>query len=704
MTKVTSVARKDGASSWVNIPNPERKPGEGKVLIQYDTIPASTRAKLPAKNVLLQQLADDNQQQQREAQEQILRGLLPPASAEDLATLREYRITRESVDLGTGEALKNELSGLPDTKLRAAVLACRWLALMSSPRWKSKATRVKLNPDFAKLSDMQMACVAVYSADGVDLPTSYSKVQAKLREYEENGALAVVPRQFGNVNSRKIAEEQLETLIQLYSDARKPSFELVHRWYTEVVDKRRELGLELWPEVTVGTVKNNLMLPDVQPVWYLPRHGFKAWKERYEYTMLRHRPTFRDALWVVDGTKVNYYYRTAKGVAAKLQVIAVIDAHSDYWLGWEFCEQEDSDAVGRALRAALRTAGGVKPWQVQYDNDRSNLKFFANWAGLHFPAMPNNGQSKVIERALGALQQHVMRRHRSFTGQNITATSLAGKANPELLRELVKEGALMSLEETMREASLDFHAWNNMVSKKDGKTPKERYLASQHPETRSYFTEEDEMETFWKWNDQLITYRSDELRMVKSRISNHYEVVTELPGPVPGTMTKVPDLDFHMRNVGQRFWVKYDPEQAAPTRVALFLGEDKRFVAWADNKEAMPGALVDYQEGSRAAINARLAAKKEQRAQTAERLANITERLDAEELVKLGHEFVPKDALNAAQADLEAEDEVQVTINRRPERSNTLVLSPAMAAATETPDAIRQARWARMQQQAEDED
>jgi hypothetical protein len=661
----------DQRTSWrgiVTIRDPEdrRKP-----LYEYTSLPQPKRAEVLA----LTDGEDPISWAQKREHAAVLRQYLPVVPKKDLETLRNYRIQRETADLSTGEVLTKTLSGLPEDKVMAYAQACRWLALLSDPRWKKKEARMKVSKAFEKMPAFQAACIELFKADGVKLPTDPSKLAAKVRAYKEEGAACLVSKALGNNVARKVHEEQLEYLIKLMSDPRKPSYELVTAWYNEAARHRATLGLELWPEIQSNTVKNNLEEPDVKPVWYLARHGRKAYKDKYEYTMLRHRPGFRDALWVVDGTKVNYYYKTAKGVAAKLQVIAVIDAHSDYWLGWTFCEQENADAVGQALRMALRTAGGVKPWQVQYDNDRANLKFFAGWAGLHFPAMPNNGQSKVIERAFGALQQRVMRRHHAFTGQNITAVSLNGKAKPEQLKQLLKEGALLSLEETIREASLDFDIWNNLKCKKDGKTPKERYLASQHPETAEYFTAEDEVEAFWTWNAQAIQYRRNGLTMQQGRERHLFEVVTEVEGDVPGTVLRVPDLDFHMSNVGVNFWVKYDPEQNPPQRIALFKGADKRFVAWADNKEAMPGALVDYQSDSREAIKHRLNAKKAQEGRLVERLDSIEERLDAEEMLKLGHSHIPKDALNAAEADHRAREEAQPVAVKRPARVKVAALA-----------------------------
>ena len=659
--KVCSTARSENAQAWANVPNVDRKPGEGKVLIQYDTIPAATRAKLPARGQLLQQAADAQNGAKRDKLEQTIRGLLPAVPAKDLATLKGYRIKRETTDLSTGEVQQLELSGLPEDKLLAAGLACRWLALLGDKRWKNKAERLRVSPAFDKLKDLQDAIVAVYAGDKVDLPTSPSKVAAKLRAYAEQGALAVVPQWYANDNSRKVKEEQLEFMIKLFANPRKPSFELVHGWYMEAVENRRTLGLEAWPEIEVGTVKNNLMELDVQPVWWMGRNGFESWKNKYEYTALRYRPTFRDALWVVDGTKVNYYYRKPGGKKgdywAKLQVVAVIDAATDYWLGWTFCEQEDYTSVGKSLRMALRTSGQVMPWQVQYDNDASNKKFFAGWAGLHFPAMPRNGQSKIIEQAFGKLQQNVMRRHEAFTGQNLTASSLNGKANPESLAQLLKEGKLLNLDETMREAAMDFHIWNETPSKRDGKTPRQRYEESQHPATPTQWSEENTLDAFGVWNERPIRYNRNGLVMQQGRERANFEVLDSVTGG--------PDMGFHSRQVGQSFWVKYDPEQQPVTSVGLYVevGTTRRFVAWAETKQALPMAVADYQEGDRNRIQTVLEAKKTQRAETAGRLENITERLDAEEMAKLGYSYINKDVLNAAEAAYRASDERdQVTV------------------------------------------
>lgn len=620
----------------------------------------------------------------------VLRQFLPPVPKKDVEILRNYRIERESADLSTGEVQVKQLSGLPETKIKEYGQACRWLALLSDPKWKKKAERVKVNPSFAAMPEFIAACVVLYSEEEVKLPTNYSKLQAKLRDYKEQGAACLISKALGNNIARKVGDEQLEYLIKLYSDKRKPSFEMVTAWYNEAATRRPELGLDLWSDITAGTTKNNLLATDVQPVWYMARHGFDAWKAKCEYTMLCYRPTMRDAQWVIDGTKVNKRYRTAKGVSAKLKMLVVMDVASECFLGWAFAETEDAREVAKAVRLAHRRAGGRRPFQFLYDNDSSNKLFFKGVAGLHYPAMPYNGQSKTIEGAFGRLQQGIMRADVNHTGQNIKARSINSQENTDGL----KVAQLPTLAECIVQAELELHQWNNWKGR-DGKrlSPKEVYEASENPAPQ-YLSVEDEVEAFWLWNDQPITYRRDGLRFKKQGVETVYEVVEEVADDATGITQLIPDLDFHSRFVGQRFFVKYDPDNVGE-KIALYVGDDKRFVEMAHAKEAMPRAVADYQPGTRAKINVRLDIKKQQASQVVGKQADINTRLDAEDIQKLGHRFISKDVLAAAEEDFLAAQDMAVAPRALPRVANTV----AQGASA---DAIRQARWAQMQRSQND--
>ncbi len=666
--------------SWRGIAS-VKDPGNGQLRVYpYASFPADW------KKLIQEKLAEGQEPlawMLKREQFAVLRQHLPAVPKADVEILRSYRIERETTDLNTGEVQRKQLSGLPEDKIKAYGQACRWLALLSEPKWKKKAERVKVSPEFAAMPEFIAACVALYSEEEVKLPANYSKLQAKLRDYKEQGAACLISKALGNNIARKVGDEQLEYMIKLYSDKRKPSFEQVTGWYNEAAGRRAGLGLDLWPEITAGTAKNNLLATDVQPVWYMARHGFDAWKARYEYTMLCYKPSQRDIQWVIDGTKVNKRYRTAKGVSAKLKMLVVMDVATECFLGWAFAEKEDAAEVAKAVRAAIQRAGGVRPYQFLYDNDSSNKAFFKNMAGLHFPAMPYNGQSKTIEGAFGRLQKGIMRADVNFTGQNIKARSLDNQENTDGL----KVADLPTLAEAIAQAEYELHVWNNTPCK-DGKSPKQKYETSENPAPQP-LTAEDEVEAFWLWNDQPITYRRDGLRFKKQGIESVYEVVEMLEGQL------VPDLAFHSRYVGQRFFVKYDPANVGE-KIALYIGEDHRFIGFAQAKVAMPRAAYDHQPGTRAAINVRLEIKKQQRSQVLGKQSDITERLDAEDILKLGHRFIHKNVEAAAEEDFLAAQEAAPAPRALPRVAAT-------AAAGADADAIRVAKWARFTASGSDE-
>ena len=688
--KVCSKARTGESRSWSNIPDPS---DARRVLIAYDAIPTATLTakNIPAKDALLTQLRAAEVAAASAARESAALGLLhylEPITRHDLDALRGARTGREIADLATGEVRMRETTGLPADLLAVLVEQCRWLRLIGDARWKSKSNRQKVG--FESLKELQLAAVAAADAVGVKLPTNYSKLQAKLRAYQQ-GPANLVPGGYGKQNARKVTEDVLEYLTGLYADARKPDYVRVHGWYEAARAQRADVGLPTWPELSVSAIKQNLMQPDVMPTWYLGRHGVDAWRAKFEYTVTRFRPTFRDALWVLDGTKVNYFYRKPGGkVAAKLNVVAVLDAHSDYLLGWAFGEQETGDVVMAALRMACERAGGLVPCQILSDNGGPNRRVAQGWhVGLWTLAQPNNGQSKVIEPVFGRLQDQVMRGHWAFTGQNITAKALDSRANDVLLDEAARTGQLWTLDEAMEQAERDMRAWNHLAQRKDGKTPHQRYHASQHPTAMRELTPADAADLFWAWNDRAIYYTRKGLEMTHRGQRHQYEVVDA---------AGVPDLDFVQRWGTAAFTVKYDP--AAPaTAVALYTA-DRRFVALAPAKRALPMAVADQQPGDRALVNTRLTVKKAQRADHEAKLGGIRERsaetdgTDADATVLRGHRWTSKDALDAAEEEL-LTARWKGTATTTADTPDAVPTDGALVAPEPDPNALATAKYAR---------
>ncbi len=552
---------------------------------------------------------------------------LPPVKSTDRRALDKYTIDRSTSDFETGEIANRSLTCLPAKTKNLYILQSRWLRLIDEgfKSQKHVLTTLQIN----SVATFREVAVTIANTKGAKLPTNDNVLRRKLRAYRKEGITALISKKFGNTNTQKVDDMVLQYLIDYYGDSKKYTTPMVTRWINDTAKENNWKGFP----ITEATVFNNLNRANVKPVWYLTRHGFSAWKPLYENTQIRFKPNLPNALWVGDDTKVNLYYKKGKDTKASLNVYAIMDAHSGYWLGWSFVEGSvKASDVREAFRMAVRRSNGQLPFQMQYDGDSAN-SFYERLSTLHFPCMPYNGQSKLIERYFGKVQREFMRYDDAFTGQNIQSKSQQSKINPEAIIPYANK------EEAIKAQSLWFEVMNNYKGQ-DGKrtSAKEMWLAKQNPECQT-MTATDERELLWEWTKSPITYTRLGIKMERKGIKHYYEV---LDG-------RIADLEFATQNIGVEFRVRYNPHSM--NEVALYT-KDERFVAMAQNKERLPMAVQDYREGERELINEKLQVKKDQKAimEHKRKVAKMVSNSDA--AVNAGFTVISKEVMNAAEADL----------------------------------------------------
>lgn len=589
----------------------------------------------------------------------VIRDFLPPVIQQEKADLDKYMITRERTDVSTGEIRDENRTKLDDQYVSLLLYQGRWLRLMHKDVYDYRKTELR-SLNIHGINEYRSVCRMLANSptteypEGAKLPVNAAACYRKQQEYEKDGILALVPRYFGNITAQKVDDERLQLLIDLYCDPHKPDFKRVTGWYNRLVlENGWTLKNGKAATISESCVKQNLKVPEVMQVWYLARHGLEAWKNMFGYTILRYRPSMRDAVWCGDGTKVNLFYIAPGGKSARLNVYAIVDAHSGYWMGWDISEESDNmKAVQRAFRMAVIRSDYRLPFQMQYDNDSSN-RYFDRLETLHFPAMPNNGQSKIIERCFKNLQEQHMKYADGFTGMNITAGNINSQLNKDYIEYLDKHHGYKNKQETILMQEKFFHLVNNTPDK-DGKTPKEKYFGSENPGSDS-LTNYDWINLFWEWNGTPCTYAKEGLIWIEDKIKKVYEVVEGYEfdfrnDTIPERYT--PEQDFHCKWIRQKFWVRFDPQNRK--RIALYKEEadkSRRFVAWAIEKDRMAYAVQDYRTDERKEINKRLDIKKAQK-QRAIAQREAAAQMSAEEMVKLGHKFYDKATLAAAEADM----------------------------------------------------
>lgn len=576
--------------------------------------------------------------------------LLPPIDPSDVNGIISHQVQRDRVNVGDGEVWHENRGTLPESVKQELLEECRWLRLVNL---LDDRTCLAYFNQSRKNTIIQV--LELLAERNIKLPTNHRRLIYKAQAFEKEGISCLISGHWGNNRAAKIQDEQMSLLVTLYCDPRKPTQDQTWNWYNEIA------ATAGWKPISIRTVRRHLNRPEVAQLWTMNREGMAEWRKQFGYTFWTSRPSAPDLLWVHDGTKVNYYYRTANGQrAAKLNVVMVIDAHSYYILGWEFsAAAENSSTVRKAVRKAVRHAGDRLPYQYLYDNAGSNTAFFQTWPAMHTAAQPNRGQSKPIEQMFGKIQQYIMRRNAFFTGQNITARGQRSKLNEDAVPH-VRD--LLSLEEVMHEAEMDFEIWNNTpMQALNGKTPVQAYKSGIKPDTMK-MNDDLDREIFWETHSNstgqpyMKRFEATRLSMEVEGNKYHYEVCGK---------DGLPDSDFYRLHQGQDFIVKYDPE-APETGLALYLPDGMRYLTTAIERYRAPRAIFDHKPGDMQQISDRIQFQRTQQKSVKEKLADFGQYLDAEEQIKLGHTWVSKDILTAAETALAERNGITLEEEEKP--------------------------------------
>lgn len=612
-------AKHRGTASWIF--RKDTRDGR-KVLVQYPSL------KDQYKKQIIAEYGDPYQY----ASAQLILPLLID-NMKDVRFLESYR-------LPTGV-------GLGEKHIKQYRRACKYLHLID----RMSLREIKSLGFASVKEDFYPAIIQLIKKDELmprSFPTSYTRLRMKLKEYAKRGAAAVIPSRFGNTNSLKLTEELQALAIAEYSKKTNTLEDV-----TEAVNRMAtNSGLKV---VTPTAIYQLLHKPINEPVWWLGRHGVESWKMRFEHHLRLELPTYRDALWNLDGTKLNFFYKekNSAGMAAKFKINKLADVASEYILGWELLnetQQESSLSHYRIIKMAIQAAGH-KPYQLLYDGQGGHTKgatqeFYSKLAQVHFKARPYNGQSKPIESLIGRFQRQIMKKCWFFTGQNVDTKALESKANmDQIMAHKDKLPRKDQLHDIVRKL---IDLWNNAPHPKyKNKSRRQVYFESINPNPRpvSYL---DMIELFWLTTERSITYRKHGIQLQLGKEKYIYEVVDE---------QGLPDMEFRKKHLNDRFYVKYDPEDIDHVRLYKEVNGDLRFVAAANTKESFPRAVVDFEKGTRKRIEKSLERRKQEQErvrcelEAARESAKVTTEIeDTETLLRMGR-FAPKELAYAAEAD-----------------------------------------------------
>lgn len=442
---------------------------------------------------------------------------------------------------------------------------------------------------------------------GHTLPKNASRLREKMRQYSREGYECLVSGKLGNANTTKITDEVAEWLL-----AHKASVNPVYT-AAQLLDLYNSTAAERgWKTIkSAQTLIEFFERPDIKPQWYAVEQG----AQRANNLFLRQNRTVmascRDALWYIDGTKVNLYFKYWDEKSRRTKVgttscIYVMDAHSEVFVGWYMCENETFQTTYEALRNAFERTGFM-PYELVADNQagftsKAAQRWRAKLETISHTTIPENGKSKTIESAFGRFQAEVLHRHINYTGGNITAKSAKTKVDVAKIIQNVE--ALPTYEEVRAQNEADINIWNSLPHPKfAGKSRMDVYRSSVNPQAIA-LTDIIREKVFYIATEKASTFRASGIEVTLKGEKRVYEVFS-----APNT----PDLEWRRKNTGREFVVEYDPHDLSKVRLCI---DDPnyglQFNTWAEPYMMIHRAMQDQVEGERSSIISALNANKKE--------------------------------------------------------------------------------------------
>lgn len=323
------------------------------------------------------------------------------------------------------------------------------------------------------------------------LPANAKSLKRKADLYAKDGWSALIHKNRGNTNAKKVADERLEAVMhKLLSQHMNLNNVQIMEKYNEVA-KLMEMPLIKSP-VTVDKYRKQM-----ESTTLGHQRGTKALRNKLEMQVKREAPETALTYWTLDGWDVELFYQKKvlsvgdNGVRHKKTtytnrktIVVVLDACCKYPIGYAIGDRECTALIRTALRNAVKHTREIfgkryKPLQLQSDNYQKKVMtpFYQAMSKYYTPAAVGNAKSKIVEPYFNELNRNYCQLLPNWSGHNIT-TSPDNQPNFEAYnknRKLLptEDECIAQIHEIMRQERAKkieayMEAW--------GKTPEERKI------------------------------------------------------------------------------------------------------------------------------------------------------------------------------------------------------------------------------------
>lgn len=247
-----------------------------------------------------------------------------------------------------------------------------------------------------------------------------------------------------------------------------------------------DITKEQFPDMTLPSVRTfQRRFKDVPELLKMKAAGRKVMLDASSIYLKRDYTTeHSNSVWVLDHHLSDVLVKNKRGNIVRLWLTAALDAHSRKIMSIVARDQPpNAEAIKKGLRIAMMEYGVPETLLTDNGKDYKSKSFDNMIAGLDkegikvdtIKAIPYHGQSKMIERFFGTLEDRFGKRWYSYAGSN-------AKDRPDCLKktnkELEKDSNIPTMDEFIQRLEGYIVQYNETVhtgNGMDGRTPNEAY-------------------------------------------------------------------------------------------------------------------------------------------------------------------------------------------------------------------------------------
>lgn len=344
-----------------------------------------------------------------------------------------------------------------------------------------------------------------------------------LQKAKKEGVESILIRKKGQGRKKEFTEVYEYWVMQLSSSGKAYSQAAIHR---EICDMCDELD---YKQPSLTTIKS--LFRKWLPIIADSRYGKdKTRFSKMGYVSIIPAENANDQ-WQIDGWRIPFY---AKGYKT-LCLFWVLDAQSRRIVGYRIAETENTETIMDGLEDAVRKTGAL-PYEIVSDNHSfnqtkiaENFKSELDKMGVHWTVTENPRYKALVERSFGVFAEEICKKQYGYIGQGIKTKNPDGRTSQELFDKYTNGKGWLELDQIKAIIVYCVDEFNKRADKQ-GKTPITRYEESQKPNEVRFNGIETNANFYRLFTRDMdtLTVRKNQLKITRAGVEYEFLLNAEL--------------------------------------------------------------------------------------------------------------------------------------------------------------------------------